>query len=143
MHGNDGTVFEPEACHPVRQHVQPALGSFGRDRFRERGIAGQVVAQILDHVRRFVTGEGAAVMRIGVDVVAEIGQPVGVEHHEGRHLALDCAAAKLAQGFNRALARGLQRAALGLRQHQRGHVADLGGKDQLSHLLDFQFRKRI
>jgi hypothetical protein len=114
-------------------HAEPGIARLLRDRFREHGVTRQVVTQILDHVRGFMAGEGAAMLRIGVDVVAEIGQPVGIEHDEGRDAAASGAPAELAQRAHRVLPRRLERTARHLRQHQRRHVGDLGGKNKLSH----------
>jgi hypothetical protein len=132
-HGNDGAVFEPERFDTVRQRFEARVRRLIRDCLRKRRIARHVVAQILDHLRRFMACEGAALMRIGVDVVAEIGKPVRVEHHESRHAAFPRAAAKFAQRIDGLLPRRLQRAALGFRQYQRRHMADFGGKYNLSH----------
>jgi hypothetical protein len=133
VHRHDGTVFKPEAFHLVGDDIQPGLASLAGDGFGEGGIARQIVAQILDHVRRLVACERAAMLRIGIDVVAEVGKPVGIEHDEGPDTAFPGTAAEFAQGAHRAFPRRSQRTSLELRHHQRRHVTDLGGKSQRSH----------
>ncbi len=133
MHRHDGAVFQPEACDPVRDDVQASLARLRRDGFGQFGVARQVVAQILDHVRGLVAGERPPMMRIGVDMVAEIGEPVRVEHDEGRDAAIPRAPAEFAQRAHGVFPRRFQRTARNLRQHQRRNVGDLGGKNELSH----------
>jgi hypothetical protein len=113
--------------------LSPGLTRLRRDRVGKQRVARQVVAQILDHVRGFVAGERALMMRIGIDMVAEIGQPVGVEHDEGRDAAFRRAAAEFAQRPHRVFPRRFERTARNLRQHQRRDVGDFGGKNELSH----------
>jgi len=132
VHRHDRAVFEPEAFDLVRHDVEAVASRLLRDRFGQRRITGQIVAQVLDHLRCFVAGEGTAMLRIGVDVIAEIGQPVRIEHDKGRNAARPGTAAQLAQGRNRTGPRTLKRTALGFRQHQRRHVGDLGGENKLS-----------
>ena len=117
----------------MRDDAKPRARRLPGNGFGKRGVARQVVTQILDHLRRFVAGEGATMMRIGVDVVAEIGQPVRVEHHEGRDAALAGTAAEFTQRLHRAFPGALERTARDLRQHQGRHVADLGRKNEFSH----------
>ncbi|MGC0393301.1 DNA-binding transcriptional MocR family regulator [Bradyrhizobium liaoningense] len=118
VHRHDGAVFEPEAGHLVGGDVETRVCRPARDSLGEARITRQIVAQILDHLRRLVARERAAMPRIGVDVVAEIGEPVGIEHHEAGDAALFRSPAQLAQGADRRLSRGTQRAAGLLRQHQ-------------------------
>jgi len=65
-----------------------------------------------------MAGERTAMTRMGADMATDIGQPVRIEDHEGGYTALSGAPTELAQGVDCVLTRGVQRAALDLRQHQ-------------------------
>ena len=85
-----------------------------------------VVAQILDHVRRFVTGVAARMVRIGVDVKTEIRQPVRIENQERIGVPVAGTPANLLERLDRGRATAFQRA-LPLREKERRHVRNLGG----------------
>jgi len=68
-------------------------------------------------------------LRVGVDMVAEIGQPC-VSNTTKVETRRSLARGQFAQRPHRVFARLSQRTALDLRQHQRRHVGDLGGKER-------------
>jgi hypothetical protein len=112
--------------------LKPVARRLFGDQIGQHRIPRIFESEILDHVRSFVAGVTARVPLIGIDVKAKIREPMGIKDKE-------CIGAPVARPFADFLQRldGKRapafQGAFALRQQQRGHVGDFGGKHDLAH----------
>ena len=116
----------------MSENVKTFIGCFFNNQIGQRRVARIVVGEILNHVRRFVTGVVADVPLIGVDVKSEVRKPMGIENKKRIGAALVRSPADFLQRFDWQLPPAFEYA-FALRQQQRGDMRYFGREYNLAH----------